>query len=143
MGDNGPQCFLSSSSGLLPQRVYSPVLSQTLHRAAFSAPTRVAPAWSQAKLDLYGLGYDPYKNFEDFRAIKQARLQEQESSGGGTRSRGNAFGVGVFEVRSNARVVCMYVCLCVRRGPRLQGGSWRGTWRGGCTASFWAHTRFR
>jgi G patch domain-containing protein 1 len=52
------------------------------------------------KRDTYGLGYDPFSGAEEFRAIKRKRGELAAPSATdphGKRSRGSAFGVGIFE----------------------------------------------
>lgn len=50
------------------------------------------------KTDSHGLGYDPFRGMEDFRALKERRdVGRQMQPEARRRQRGLAFGTGVFD----------------------------------------------
>jgi G patch domain-containing protein 1 len=57
-----------------------------------------------AKRDVHGLGFDPFKGAEEFRALKRSRTDASQpppraGQAPGKRARAGAFGVGVFEAQ--------------------------------------------
>jgi hypothetical protein len=86
---------------MVAYRIYAP-------RREHTCPTYHQKSLTAGEQTGDGYSYDPYANFEDFRAIKEARLREaaasaeaQRGGGAGRRAsaakRGTAFGVGALE----------------------------------------------